>query len=200
MDIVSACGDLGRSGIRCVSRLDREGWLDLGREALLDPAPDSLTLEALCRRAERTRGSFYHHFEGVPQFIDALAEHWEKAATLDVIADAEMHADGASRMQALDKLTRKLDPRLDQGFRRLALSHPSVQAVVRRVDKARIGYLERLHLMLDPHQPDRAARLARIEYAAFIGLQQLEEDSLGMDRDALYAQFIALVAGRGSST
>lgn len=59
-----------------MARLGREDWLALGRAALEEEGPSGLTVEALMRRAGRTRGSFYHHFGSQGAFLHALAAAW----------------------------------------------------------------------------------------------------------------------------
>ena len=59
-----------------MARLGRKDWLALGRAALEEEGSSGLTVKALTRRAGRTRGSFYHHFESQGAFLRALAEDW----------------------------------------------------------------------------------------------------------------------------
>ncbi|MFN3260463.1 MAG: helix-turn-helix domain-containing protein [Pikeienuella sp.] len=59
-----------------MARLGREDWLALGRAAIEEEGPSGLTVEALTRRAGKTRGSFYHHFESQGAFLRALAAAW----------------------------------------------------------------------------------------------------------------------------
>lgn len=57
-----------------MARFGRAEWLAIGRDALREGGPEALTIEALTRRAGKTRGSFYHHFPDHAGFARTLAE------------------------------------------------------------------------------------------------------------------------------
>ena len=44
----------------------------------------ALSVDALARRLEITRGSFYHHFKSRRELLDAILEDWLKTWTIDV--------------------------------------------------------------------------------------------------------------------
>ena len=69
-------------------RLGREAYFAAAFELLGAEGPEALTIAALCRRLKVTKGSFYHHFSGMPQFTEGLLRHWEheSSARLDEIA------------------------------------------------------------------------------------------------------------------
>ena len=61
---------------------------DYFREALavLDEfGSDALTIAVLCDRLDVTKGSFYHHFGGMPGFITQLLEYWEREHSVRLI-------------------------------------------------------------------------------------------------------------------
>ena len=45
-------------------------------QLLSEEGPPALSLERLTEAAGRTKGSFYHHFQGRDGFLAALVAHW----------------------------------------------------------------------------------------------------------------------------
>ena len=167
--------DGARSG-----RLGRCDWLDLGLAALSEHGPRGLTLETLCARAGRTRGSFYHHFADMEAFKAAVLDRWVERDARQIVAEVERSGpDVAARRARLDTLAMSVDHHLEVAVRRWAGSDAPAAAAVRRIDRERIAYLGDLYAQEgagDAH--DRAT----IEYAAFIGLQHLDVIAAEPDR------------------
>ncbi|WP_437963505.1 TetR/AcrR family transcriptional regulator [Sorangium sp. So ce260] len=158
-----------------MARTSRNDWLDQGLDALRDGGEGALTIEGLCARLGRTKGSFYHHFEDMAAFLDALLARWEERHTSAPIHHAEAGGAAEDRRQRLSVVVRSLDGRLDLAVRSWALRDGRAAAVLRRVDARRVDYLASLHVG-QGRARDSALLLARLEYAAFIGAQLLFSD------------------------
>lgn len=172
------------------ARFSRADWLALGLAALAEQGPAGLTVEALCRRAGKTKGSFYAHFEAIEAYLAALAAHWRETHTQRLMQEADKGEAADDRLMALDRMALALDARVEQGMRRLAQLDAGVAAVCAGVDRERIGYLARLHGETGRFRPQEALALARVEYAAFVGFQQLE---LGLAPDELHETYRAFL-------
>jgi len=172
-------------------RFGKTDWLDLGLAQLASKGPAGLTVEALCDRAGRTRGSFYHHFSDHAAFIEALMLVWKQRHTLDV-ADETMAEEPAARTQKLSSLAHELDHDLERAVRQFAQSNAAAQSAVRDVDELRTGFVENLYRSrgLDPAL---ARDIARIEYAAYIGCQIVWPEMTAEERMALDRRFASLV-------
>lgn len=169
-------------------------WLALGLDALAEQGLAGLTIEALCRRAGKTKGSFYAHFPAIEAYLAALAGHWRETFTHRLMQEADKGGLPQGRLIALDRMALALDVRVEQGMRRLAQLDAGVAATCAEVDRERIAYLEKLHGESGRFTPQEALALARVEYAAFIGFQQLD---LGLSPDDLhdcYGTFMRLLA------
>jgi AcrR family transcriptional regulator len=148
-------------------------WLECGLRILCEGGEAALTIERLCSELKRTKGAFYHHFEDVNAYFDALLELWEAKQTALPMEQANA-ALPAQRRRALDTAVRALDMKLDLAVRAWGLRDPRTRAFVARVDERRVAYLTEL---ADPELPLRERRtLARLEYMAFLGAQQLFPD------------------------
>jgi AcrR family transcriptional regulator len=173
-------------------RLKKADWLDLGLALLAESGPDSLTIETACQKANRSKGSFYHHFETIDAYLLAIAEAWQERHTEAVIRQVEAAGTPEERLEALNIATSLLDQRIGQGMRGLATRHPGIAELCAAVDRRRTAFLAGLHAMAGI-PPETAMVLARIEYAAFLGLSILEPQSTPAERQALYRHFLALL-------
>jgi AcrR family transcriptional regulator len=156
----------------------KEDWLDAGLTLLREGGEDALTIDNLCAPLGRTKGSFYHHFADAAAFLDALLQHWADKQTEAPIIAAESGRTARQRRQKLEASVRQLDMKLDLAVRAWALRDPRARKVLREVDARRVAYLEGLHRSAMSARGAGAARveplvLARLEYAAFVGAQQL---------------------------
>lgn len=153
-----------------MSRLSRADWTKLGRELLAEQGPAALTVARVCERAGKTRGSLYHHFADHDALLRAVLESWREASTDALIA---AHPPGSGAAAALDTSARGLDFALEQNVRKLVAGRAELRETVREVDEARIAHLTRLHVH-DGLSRKHARMRAQIEYAAYLGFQQLE--------------------------
>lgn len=175
-------------------RFRRGDWLALGLAALAEQGPAGLTIEALCRRACKTKGSFYAHFPAVEAYLSALAGHWRETHTHRLMQEIDKGVPAQERLIALDRMALALDVRIEQGMRRLAQLDAGVAAICAEVDRERIGYLEKLHGENGRFTSQEALALARIEYAAFIGFQQLDLGLSPQDLHDCYSTLMRLLA------
>jgi len=174
------------------SRLSKNDWLDLGLAALADEGPDGLTIEALCERAQKTRGSYYHHFNSGAAFVEQLLGWWLKTYTRDLIEKVERLGHHGEKLDHLNQLAAHLDPRIEQAFRRLGARNQQAARTCRAVDDARIDYLADLYGQSPRFSADEARMLAQIEYAAWVGFQVIAPDAKPQEMLHMYEMFLRL--------
>ncbi|MCL4187446.1 MAG: TetR/AcrR family transcriptional regulator [Rhodobacteraceae bacterium] len=129
----------------------RDRWLETGLAELGRGGPAALRLEALCRRAGLTKGSFYWHFESRAAFLEALLQAWEARDTGALIDIVE--AEGgppAARLARLVELAnaRRVDFATEQAIRHWGRSDAAVRARLLRVDARRLDYMAGLFVAL----------------------------------------------------
>jgi AcrR family transcriptional regulator len=154
------------------SRFARSDWLALGARLLSDEGPSALSLERLTEAAGRTKGSFYHHFQGRDGFLAALVGHWRET-TLE--AEAKPYRDTADPAVWRDLLHAapfQLNQPFERAMRRLAVGEPDVRAGVERVDRERIDRLTFLVSQLRDDL-DEPRAFATLLYAVIVGAQWL---------------------------
>ncbi len=159
-----------------MSRFKKEDWLALGAKLLAEEGRAALTIDRLTAVAQRTRGSFYHHFEDRDAFVRAMMERWRT----QVIDEAGKRYEQAQSANELRRLMREqpmaLDHQFERALRRFAASEPIVRQAVAEVDAKRIEGLACVlsHIDADLDDPQSAAY---VQYAALVGLQLLLDDT-----------------------
>ena len=146
-----------------------------GFRALAVSGPSALRAEALARDLGTTKGSFYWHFEDLPDFLSRLLRLWEDRAYDGVVAQLDPAEPARARLERLCRIAVEFqDPAyggsaLEPAMRAWALSSPDVAKAVARMDARRIGYLADLCRdagVADPEAP-------RALYALIVGLEIL---------------------------
>ncbi|MEN0067751.1 MAG: helix-turn-helix domain-containing protein [Myxococcota bacterium] len=170
-----------------MSRFRREDWLKLSLAQLGKAGPSALTVQALCEAASRTRGSLYHHFPDHDALLDAVVAHWASQHTTAVIDEVgpEGHAGH------LNDLALALDLDVEVAMRQLVARHPRLAPALAAVDRTRMGFLTTLHR---ERHGEEAEVVAKVEYAAFLGFQQLEPRPSREEMTALYRRFEELIS------
>lgn len=127
-------------------RLSREVWLAGGLDALQRLGTPGLGIDKLAGELGVSKGSFYWHFENYNAFLQALAESWAAVDT-DQVRDALGAFTGTPRERLRFMITYIIENdsrKLDLQFRNLAISYPSVQEIVQRVDQTRHAVVQQL--------------------------------------------------------
>lgn len=154
-------------------RFRREDWLNFGLMRLAEGGVDALRLTELCAAAQKTIGSFYHHFKDQSAFFEAMMAHWQKIHAVDIIQQIDTLPDADIQGQKLDVVARSMNQSVEVGVRVFASQNQIAAKVVANVDQMRIDYISgiykrRLHL-----NDTDAQSLAELEYAAFVGTQMI---------------------------
>ncbi len=172
------------------ARLTRDDWILAGFRALVASGRDGLRVEPVARALGATKGSFYWHFVGPADWQAAMLAYWEEFAFMRIVQALEGLPAGAARLRGVITLaTATRDPsyggiRGEPALRDWARYDADVAACVARVDAARVGWL-----MGELTAAGADAGLARVFYAALLGLQAMLVDEAGTvaDLNALLA-------------
>lgn len=174
-------------------RFSRQDWLELGLSALATAGPAALTIEALCNRAQKTRGSFYSHFDSTESFLLSLAGTWRDTYTLDLMGLTEKPKEITEKLGLLNELASRLDPKVEQGIRGLAAIDAGVADICNQVDAERVNFLEKLYRKTGFFAETWQSHvIAKIEYAAFVGMQQIDPRASPAYLQRLYRDFMKL--------
>lgn len=149
---------------------DRQDYFRCGLRLLAESGADGLTIAALCSELGVTKGSFYHHFGGMPGYVTALLEHWENEHSRGLIARSATDADVLRRERNLIEFAVALPHGAEAALRGWGRSNGEVAKVLARVDAAREDHVTASTVELGV-PPERARLLAATALAVLIGEQ-----------------------------
>jgi AcrR family transcriptional regulator len=156
-------------------RLHRDDWLDAGLAALRDQGPRALKAEPLARAMGTTKGSFYWHFEDVPDFHRALLSMWEETAQTALSKAQSGAGTATSRLRhAAQGIAAQAEG--DAAIRAWARGHDGAAETLARIDAARLETLHDLLTDVGVSNPE----MAQIILASGVGMAQL---TTGSDSD-----------------
>ncbi|SNY92674.1 transcriptional regulator, TetR family [Cohaesibacter sp. ES.047] len=176
------------------TRFKKEDWIQLGLDVLKSDGPSALTVENLCLKANRTRGSFYHHFADHDAFLIGLAEHWRQHFNLAFFERLTDEPQGVTRLSALNTMASDLDLGLEVAIRQLAQRSEPVAQLIHEIDQMRLDYLEQIYLSMGRDFAVSARQITELEYASFLGAILLWPD-MGKDRQQAFAKVIPTMLG-----
>lgn len=151
----------------------RERWLHEGLELLAESGIGGVTIESLSARLGLSKGSFYHHFDGMPGYRQALLEYFEERENQDFIdrANAAPEPAGEPRLRHIlaDVMAAEGGrPHLENAVRSWASSDPVAREYLDRIDPARVDFLQEQFEAMNLEQ-QTAADYARIAHLMSIG-------------------------------
>jgi AcrR family transcriptional regulator len=169
-----------------VAKITRGDWIEEGFHLLVEEGDGALTVDALCARMGRSKGSFYHHFAGRPGYVEALLDTWERQATDRLIETGHSDAPVEDRLRAVNRQASELrNARLERAIRGWAAREPLAGKVQDRVDRRRLAFLE--ELCAERMGNGNASKvMARVFQLAFVGAQHLDPP---LEGEELYRTF-----------
>jgi AcrR family transcriptional regulator len=153
--------------------LSRSAYFEAGLELLSEGGHAGLTIAALCERLGVTKGSFYHHFDDMAEYVRLLLGHWEDEHATRLIALSESVTDPEERFDLLEGIAVGLPHGAEAAIRAWSWNSDVVAAAQRRVDDARLRHLTAAGVDAGL-EPTRAKRMAKISLSVLIGMQLLE--------------------------
>lgn len=119
----------------------RERWLEAGQDLLREGGIPAVKLVSLTEATGLTTGSFYYHFSGMADYIDALARYYGAEQT-KVHLDKLIDQDPRARLRGLSRIAqdRRMQP-LDAAMRDWAGSSTSAAEAVAAADAALFAFV-----------------------------------------------------------
>jgi len=161
-----------------VARLGPDDWIGAALTVLVGEGVEAVQITALARKLKVTRGSFYWHFEGRDDLLDALLAEWRarnSGVMLDALAQSKSLEAGILDLFSVWVDHNRFDPNLDQAVRDWARRDNKLGRSLRKEDDARVaaiaGFFERFDF-----EPTEAFVRARVIY-----FTQLSFYALGID-------------------
>ena len=122
-------------------RLDRNAWVSAGMEVLCTAGVQSVRVEALAKRLNISKGSFYWHFKDREDLLEAILDEWQAR-------QSDWNANGESTRSPVERWTKLFDILTAPGYAALELAMSAWarqdEKVARRLaeaDRKRVAYL-----------------------------------------------------------
>jgi AcrR family transcriptional regulator len=122
-------------------RLDRRAWVNAAIDVLCSAGVQAIRVEALAKKLDISKGSFYWHFKNREDLLEAILEEWQAR-------QSDWNADGGGLQNPVERWTKLFDIFAKPGYARLELAMSAWarqdEGVARRVadaDRKRVAYL-----------------------------------------------------------
>jgi AcrR family transcriptional regulator len=151
-----------------IPSLTSDDWLNLALAELKGSGYNALKAQPLAKKLNVTRGSFYHHFESLEVFHEAVISHWSECTSGQIIKTARQTHDPRQALIELLQKTLHSGADLERAVRSWSTVQPLVAEAVEKVDQERIKVAETL--LIDGGVPEvTAIARAKLLYWAAIG-------------------------------
>ena len=179
--------------MRIKKTLRADDWIEAAFRALTIEGPQGIRAERIARDLKVSKGSFYWHFKDVAALKAAMLKQWQAGATRAVILridESDAPAQDQLKLLVLAATGKDNTPYggvlVEAAIRDWARYDKAVSKIVQKIDKQRLGYLEKLFLKIRNNQK-QAKQNASILYAALIGLESLSARGLAdLQKDLLH--------------
>ena len=111
-------------------------YFEAALDVIAGDGVEAVTIARLCERLGVTIGSFYHHFKGSTQFLQAFYGWWEAEHAFRLADRARQEPDPVARLALLKRLSAGLPHRAEAAIRCWSRSHPDAAAAQARVAAA----------------------------------------------------------------
>ena len=168
-----------------MKKVDKNQWFIVGLDVLEKEGFARITIDNLCGLLQITKGAFYHHFKNIDGYIDALMKYWLSLNTIQIIEDANKLPFVKERMEYIGNAVINRSHKSEQVIRAWSFSNPTVKKYIQQVDDLRIDYSTKQRMLLGMSD-EEAKNTSVLEYAIFVGMQQLYPDMNKEDWEQLY--------------
>ena len=172
-------------GLWIMNKVDKKQWFVVGLDILENDGFARISIDNLCTRLEITKGAFYHHFKNIDGYIEALMKYWLNQNTVQIIEDADKLATAKERMEFIGSVVINRSHKSEQVIRAWSFSNQIVKKYIQQVDDLRIDYSTKLRVQLGMSE-EESKNTSVLEYAIFVGIQQLYPDINKKDLEQLY--------------
>lgn len=156
-----------------MGNISRDDWAYAALMALGEGGDRAIAVQPLARRLGVTKGSFYWHFSGRAELVDAALTLWEERGTTEVIASLEGVRDPMDRIRQLLAAAIDTLPHLrTEAALGAAASRGDaiIGPVYARVCTRRMAYLTEQFRLCGVPDPECSGHAA---FAAYLGTVQL---------------------------
>lgn len=150
-----------------MAQVNRSDWVNAALNQLREQGPQAVSGEKLARRLDVTRGSFYHHFPSMDDFIEQVMDEWERTYTRALLE--KVHTDDpGTEMNRLLEAAWNADIELELAVRQWGFVNPTVQKRIERMDQVRLMHVSNLYSILIGDDA-KGRKFGKIAYFGLLG-------------------------------
>ena len=127
-----------------MDKLDKTTWLSEGLKIIESEGYARITVDNLCEKLQRSKGSFYFHFKNIGGYVEALMDYWLEERTISIIRKVNTLKKIEKKKKLVDKLALERSLKLGQNIRAWSYSNEIVKNKLCEADKIRTEYLTEL--------------------------------------------------------
>lgn len=166
-------GSRSSSGRKKRDRLGRDDWAEAALRALSTGGLKALSVEGLARRLGVTKGSFYWHFKGKDELLEAALQRWERRGTVERFGQLDLMEEPADRLRRLFAATLEDEATLALDFAvQVAADDPRIAPWAKRVNRRWVAWLTGVYWELGL-EVEEAHRWALLAYSSYIGFLRI---------------------------
>lgn len=184
------------------AQLGPDDWIVAALAMLVNEGIDAVQITALARKLGVTRGSFYWHFTGRDDVLEAMLAEWRarnSGVMIDALAESETLEAGILDLFSVWVDHTRFDPKLDQAVRDWARRDEALARSLAAEDDARVAaiaaFFER-----HGYAPTEAFVRARVIYFTQLSYYALDIDEPMEKRMAYLESYFLCFTGRTIDT
>lgn len=168
-----------------MKKIEKNDWFSTALSIMEREGFSKITIENLCSRLKVTKGSFYHHFKNMDDYIEAFMKYWLNDSTMNLIKETERIENINQRQEVIRKLAIERPQKYGQIIRAWSYSNDIVKKYLQEADATKLEYLITLRIA-NGTDKENAKYISMIEYALLVGIQQLFPDMPNTELEQLY--------------
>ena len=150
-------------------RMTKKDWIIGGLNVLNNEGAHALMIDHMCAKMKITKGSFYHYYDGIDEYIFAMVNHWSKQSLLQLQGIEQASLQPNERLNQMMNFAFRHSGKTEIGLRRLTLMHRKVKTVFDKVEKKQLEILQQIFSDLGEARTNAKER-ALITHSGWAGI------------------------------
>jgi len=137
----------------------------------------AIMIDYLCAKFKITKGSFYHYFDSIDEYVRLLVRYWEKQVNMKIETILQGKASPEEKISRMVDFAFSFTGRLELSMRAWALHNKLVRNLLIKMEMQRIELMTGIYSEFG--MPKKKAReCAELAHAAWIGIQTCEVEGV----------------------
>lgn len=152
----------------------KDHWIKLGYKLFSEQGISGIVVEAMAKKLNVNKSSFYWHFKTKEEFVNAIINFWITTETEQIIAQTEAVKSASGKFERFLEITFKSEPYLEFIFflKRYAKKNKKIQKIIDDIDFKRLSYASNLFQEVGYSKAEATVR-ASIFYKYLIGYHEM---------------------------